>query len=183
MGGNADEDEAIASNFGQWPYSAGAPCSLGGHSYASNTCTETLQCDNGKWVSRSSDASSCLTGIEPNGECLTDTGAIASMNTCTSTLQCNDGVWVSRSSDMSPCDCVLAGKTYATNTCTETKQCNDGNWVARGTDSSGCLTGIEPNGACVTDTGVVDPMNTCTSTLQCDNGVWVSRSSDPSACR
>jgi hypothetical protein len=44
------------------------------------------------------------------------------------------------------------------------------------------MTGIEANGACLTDNGSVVPQNTCTSTLQCDDGVWVDRVNDPSAC-
>jgi hypothetical protein len=82
-----------------------------------------------------------------------------------------------------PKPCSLAGKSYPTNTCTETKQCDDGSWVARSSDPSNCRTGIEPNGACLTDTGAVEPLNTCTSTLQCDDGVWVDRFTDPAACR
>jgi hypothetical protein len=182
-GGNADEDRSSIADFGQWGNYHTTPCSLDGHQYPDNTCTQTLQCNNGKWVSRSNDPSSCRVGIEPYGECLTDTGSIVSMNTCTSTLECDNGVWVSRSSDPFGCNCTLAGKSYAQNTCTETLQCSDGKWVARSTDNSGCDTGILPNGACVTDTGVVVPQNTCTKTLQCDDGVWVARSSDPSSCR
>jgi muramidase (phage lysozyme) len=160
----------------------GKACSLGGHSYATNTCTETQQCDNGTWVARTSDASSCNTGIEAGGACLTDTGAVEPQNTCTSTLECANGVWVSRQSDSAACNCELAGHFYGTNTCTETLQCNDGRWVARSSDSSSCRTGIEANGACLTDSGSVAAQNTCTSTLQCDDGVWVDRVNDPSAC-
>jgi len=159
------------------------PCSLGGKSYPANTCSETKQCDNGSWVARSSDASNCATGIEPGGACVTDSGSVDAQNTCTSTLQCDDGVWVDRATDPAACDCTLGGKSYATNTCTETKQCDDGSWVARSSDSSNCRTGIEASGACLTDTGAVEPMNTCTSTLQCDDGVWVDRATDPSNCR
>jgi hypothetical protein len=79
-------------------------------------------------------------------------------------------------------DCDLAGQSYAPDTCTETLQCNAGAWVARTSDPSNCTTGVEPGGACLTDTGSVVPENTCTSTLQCDEGVWVSRSDDPAAC-
>jgi hypothetical protein len=82
----------------------------------------------------------------------------------------------------SPSSCDLAGRSYAQNACTETKQCDQGAWVVRTSDPSACLTGIEANRACVTDTGAIVPQNTCTSTLQCDDGVWVARSSDPSAC-
>jgi hypothetical protein len=171
----------LPSGFPSWS-SSGKSCSLGGHTYASNTCTETKQCDNGTWVARTSDPSACTTGVEPGGACITDTGTIDPLNTCTSTLQCDNGVWVDRTGDPAPCDCALAGHIYATNTCTETKQCDDGSWVARSSDPSACLKGIEPNGACITDTGAVDPQNTCTSTLQCDDGVWVARSTDPSAC-
>jgi len=78
-------------------------CSLGGTTYAQNTCTETLQCDNGAWVARSGDASGCDGGIEPNGACITDAGAVVPQNTCTSTLQCDDGVWVDRYGDPDAC--------------------------------------------------------------------------------
>jgi lysozyme len=163
-------------------------CTLGGTTYAQNTCTETLQCDNGAWVARSGDASGCDSGVEPNGACITDTGTVVPQDTCTSTLQCDDGVWVDRVSDPAMClgstttSCDLGGVTYAQNTCTETLQCDSGSWVARSSDPSSCTTGVEPNGACITDTGAVDPQNTCTTTLQCDDGVWVDRDTDPSAC-
>jgi hypothetical protein len=78
--------------------------------------------------------------------------------------------------------CDLAGQGFGPNTCTETQQCDDGAWVARSGDPADCATGVEPNGACVTDSGSVVPENTCTSSLQCDNGVWVDRTSDPAAC-
>jgi hypothetical protein len=86
------------------------------------------------------------------------------------------------SGDASTGDCELAGQSYGPNTCTETQQCENGAWVERTSDPSACDTGVEPNGACITDTGSVVPENTCTSTLQCDNGVWVNRNDDPSAC-
>jgi lysozyme len=165
-----------------------ASCTLGGHTYAQSTCTETLECDNGSWVARSNDTSSCNTGIEANGACLTDTGSVEPLDTCTSTLQCDDGVWVDRMSDPAAClgttttSCTLAGTTYVQNTCTETLQCDSGSWVARSSDPSSCDTGVEPNGGCLTDTGSIDPQNTCTSTLQCDDGVWVARSGDPASC-
>jgi lysozyme len=78
--------------------------------------------------------------------------------------------------------CTLNGQTHAQNTCTETLQCDGGAWVDRFDDPSSCTSGIEPNGACLTDSGSVVPENTCTSTLQCDNGVWVDRFDDPTAC-
>jgi hypothetical protein len=79
-------------------------------------------------------------------------------------------------------NCELAGSSYAPNTCTETQQCDDGAWVDRSSDPADCATGVEPGGACITDSGSIVPENTCTSTLQCDDGVWVDRSSDPAAC-
>jgi hypothetical protein len=82
----------------------------------------------------------------------------------------------------SPGDCELAGHSYGPNTCTETLQCDGGAWVARSGDPSNCNTGVEPGGACITDSGSVVPENTCTSTLQCDDGVWVGRDDDPTAC-
>jgi lysozyme len=78
--------------------------------------------------------------------------------------------------------CTLGGKSYVTNTCTETLQCDNGSWVNRSSDPSSCDNGVEPNGACITDSGSVVPQNTCTSSLQCDNGVWVDRYNDPAAC-
>ena len=78
--------------------------------------------------------------------------------------------------------CTLGGHTYGLNACTETEQCNGSAWVERTTDPSSCAKGIEPGGACVTDSGAVVPQNTCTSSLQCDDGVWVDRFDDPSAC-
>jgi hypothetical protein len=78
-------------------------CQLGGQTYAQNTCTETLQCDAGAWVARSSDQSNCITGIAAGGGCVTDTGSVVPQNTCTSTLQCDDGVWVNRASVPSSC--------------------------------------------------------------------------------
>jgi hypothetical protein len=78
-------------------------CQLGGQSYAPNTCTETLQCDAGAWVSRTDDPSDCITGVVAGGGCVTDTGSVVPQNTCTSTLQCDDGVWVNRADDPSSC--------------------------------------------------------------------------------
>jgi muramidase (phage lysozyme) len=168
----------------------GGSCTLDGHKYGTNTCTETLQCDSGSWVARSGDPSACNTGIEPGGACITDSGSVVAQNTCTSTLQCDDGVWVSRTSDPSACNgssgstsCKLAGHTYAQSSCTETLQCQNGRWVSRSSDPSSCNKGIEPSGECITDTGAVVAQNTCTSTLQCDDGVWVARSSDPASCK
>jgi lysozyme len=163
-------------------------CTLGGKTYAQNTCTETLECDAGAWIARTSDSSSCSTGIESGGACLTDTGSVEPVDTCTSTLQCDDGVWVDRMSDPAMClgstttSCQLAGTTFVQNTCTETLQCDSGDWVARSSDASSCDTGVEADGACLTDTGTVEPQNTCTPTLQCDDGVWVKRTGDPAAC-
>jgi hypothetical protein len=165
------------------PPPPGKSCTLDGHSYATNTCTETLQCDDGKWIARTSDPSSCKTGVESGGACITDSGSVVAQNTCTSTLQCDDGVWVDREDDPAACDCDLAGHSYAANTCTETLQCDDGEWVARTSDPSSCNTGIEPSGACLTDSGSVAAENTCTSTLQCDDGVWIDREDDPADCR
>jgi hypothetical protein len=78
--------------------------------------------------------------------------------------------------------CELAGQSFGPNTCTETQQCDDGAWVDRSSDPADCATGVEPDGACVTDSGSIVPENTCTSSLQCDAGVWVDRFSDPAAC-
>ena len=81
----------------------GGSCQLGGQSYAPNTCTETLQCGAGAWVSRTNDQANCITGVVAGGGCVTDTGAVVPQNTCTSTLQCDDGVWVNRADDPSSC--------------------------------------------------------------------------------
>lgn len=78
--------------------------------------------------------------------------------------------------------CDLGGQSYGLDTCTETQQCDGSSWVDRSTDPDNCATGVEPDGACITDSGTVVPENTCTSSLQCDNGVWVDRSTDPAAC-
>jgi hypothetical protein len=86
------------------------------------------------------------------------------------------------SGDASTGNCALAGQGYAPNTCTETLQCDSGSWVDRTSDQANCNTGVEPNGACITDSGSVVPENTCTSTLQCNDGVWVSRDDDPASC-
>jgi hypothetical protein len=78
--------------------------------------------------------------------------------------------------------CELGGNTYGLDTCTETEQCDGSGWVERSSDPADCDSGVEPGGACITDSGSVVPQNTCTSTLQCDDGVWVDRFTDPSAC-
>jgi hypothetical protein len=112
--GGVDDAVAIGSPEGAAPDSsssvpeageqeASLNCQLAGHSYTTNTCTETRQCQDGSWVARSSDPSSCRTGIEASGACLTDTGSVVPQNTCTSTLQCDDGVWVDRVNDPSAC--------------------------------------------------------------------------------
>jgi lysozyme len=187
-GGSGGGGGGSSSGGGGGGGSGSSTCTLAGQTYAQNTCTETLQCDGGAWVARSSDASSCLGGVEPGGACLTDAGAVEPEDTCTSTLQCDGGVWVDRVSDPAAClgstttSCDLAGVTYPQNTCTETLQCDSGSWVARTSDPSSCDQGVEPSGACLTDSGSVVPQNTCTTTLQCDDGVWVARSGDPSAC-
>jgi CHAP domain len=162
---------------------SGSSCKLDGHDYAINTCTETKQCDGSSWVTRSSDPSGCLSGIESKGACLSDSGSVVAENTCTSKLQCSAGVWIDREDDPALCNCELAGKSFASNTCTETLQCNDGAWIARDSDPSSCHTGIESAGDCLTDKGGVVPENTCTSTLQCNDGVWVERKDDASSCR
>jgi hypothetical protein len=79
-------------------------------------------------------------------------------------------------------NCELAGQSYDPNTCTETLQCAAGAWVARSSDAAACNADVLPDGACLTDSGVVAPENTCTTTLQCEGGVWVDRQDDPSAC-
>jgi hypothetical protein len=177
------EGTTSSSCGGGSPPPPSGSCTLDGHKYSANTCTETEQCDGTSWVSRTGDPSLCNTGIAAGGACLTDSGSVVPLNTCTTTLQCEDGVWIDREEDPALCNCELAGKSVASNTCTETKQCNDGAWVARDSDPSSCLKGIEPAGACLTDTGSVDAQNTCTSTLQCDDGVWVDRQDDSSSCR
>jgi L,D-transpeptidase catalytic domain len=78
-------------------------CTLSGQNYPANTCTETQQCDNGSWVARSSDASSCASGALSGGACVDDSGSVMPENTCTSTQQCDNGVWVNRRTDPSAC--------------------------------------------------------------------------------
>jgi hypothetical protein len=78
--------------------------------------------------------------------------------------------------------CTLGGQAYAENTCTETLQCDSGAWVARTMDPSACRSGVQTDGACLTDSGEVVPENTCTSTLQCDDGAWMERTADPASC-
>jgi hypothetical protein len=76
---------------------------LAGKTYGANTCTETLQCDNGAWVDRYDDPTSCDNAVEPSGACITDSGSVVPENTCTSTLQCDNGVWVDRYDDPAAC--------------------------------------------------------------------------------
>jgi lysozyme len=105
-GGSSSGGSGSSSGGSSGSSSGGSPsggCQLGGKSYAANTCTETLQCDNGTWVDRYDDPSSCDTSVEPSGGCITDSGSVAPQNTCTSTLQCDDGVWVDRYDDPSAC--------------------------------------------------------------------------------
>jgi hypothetical protein len=78
-------------------------CQLAGQIYASNTCTETLQCDAGAWVARTIDQANCITNVAAGGGCITDTGSVVPQNTCTSTLQCDNGVWVNRADDPASC--------------------------------------------------------------------------------
>ena len=113
----AEMQQAIADGVlpgGTTPVDAGAPpppnndagdgsCQLAGQSYVPNTCTETLQCDAGAWVSRTNDPANCITGVVAGGGCVTDTGSVVPQNTCTSTLQCDDGVWIARADDPSSC--------------------------------------------------------------------------------
>jgi hypothetical protein len=91
------------ANGGQDGGSSNGSCELAGQSYGLNTCTETLQCDSGAWVDRTTDPADCAAGALPNGACITDTGSVVPENTCTSTLQCDNGNWVDRSSDPDAC--------------------------------------------------------------------------------
>ncbi len=91
------------------------------------------------------------------------------------------GQW--RTGGSEPSTCKLAGHTFAQNTCTETRQCDGGRWVERSSDPSSCKRGVEPDGKCLTDSGLVEAENTCTLTLHCNDGVWVDWSADSSACR
>ena len=98
-GGSSSGGSSSGSSSG----GSSTSCQLAGHTFAQNTCTETLQCDDGSWVARTSDPSSCDTGVEPGGGCLTDSGSIVPQNTCTSSLQCDAGVWVDRWDDPTAC--------------------------------------------------------------------------------
>jgi lysozyme len=102
-GGSGGSSGSSGSSSGSSSGGSSSACQLAGHSYGANTCTETLQCDDGSWVARDSDPSSCSTGVEPSGGCLTDSGSIVPENTCTSTLQCDDGVWLDRYDDPTAC--------------------------------------------------------------------------------
>jgi lysozyme len=102
-GGSSSGSSSGGSSSGSSSGGSSTGCTLAGHSYVQNTCTETLQCDDGSWVARDSDPSSCDTGVEPSGGCITDSGSVAPQNTCTSTLQCDGGVWVDRYDDPTAC--------------------------------------------------------------------------------
>ena len=92
--------DASVSDAGSVPVGA---CALAGRAYAHNTCTQTLQCYFGAWVSRRTDPKDCLRGFLSNGACITDRGAVVPMNTCTSTLQCDTGVWGDRTTNPMAC--------------------------------------------------------------------------------
>jgi lysozyme len=120
-------------------------CTLDGITYPQNTCTATLQCDDGAWVDRMSDPAACLGSTTTS---CTLAGTTYVQNTCTETLQCDSGSWVARSSDPSSCDtgfesngaCLTdTGTVEPQNTCTSTLQCDDGVWVARSGDPAACL--------------------------------------------
>jgi hypothetical protein len=104
-----------------------------------NSCTSTLQCDNGVWVDRVNDPAACNCDLA---------GHSYVHNTCTETLQCDDGQWVARTSDASSCDtsvepsggCITdSGSVVPMNTCTSTLQCDNGIWVDRVNDPASCL--------------------------------------------
>lgn len=94
----------LAVNYNQYAlYFGGPTCTLAGHDYVENTCTESWQCSDGKWVNRLNDPAACDRDVEPNGACVKDDGQVVPQNTCTATLQCDDGEWVDRLSDPHAC--------------------------------------------------------------------------------
>jgi hypothetical protein len=60
-------------------------------------CTETLQCDNGRWIIRQDDPNACTTVENVQEPCSVGGGY------CTATLQCDGGHWVARTSDPAAC--------------------------------------------------------------------------------
>jgi lysozyme len=102
-GSSSGSSSGGSSSGGSSSGGSSTSCQLAGHTFVQNTCTETLQCDDGSWVARTGDPSSCDTGVEPSGGCLTDSGSIVPQNTCTSSLQCDAGVWVDRWDDPTAC--------------------------------------------------------------------------------
>lgn len=95
--------EEVLRAFGGSSGSTSTTCDLDGTHYSQNTCTENLQCDNGRWVDRYDDPSNCRTNIEAHGACLYDNGHLADENTCIGDLQCDDGQWVDRFDDPTAC--------------------------------------------------------------------------------
>jgi len=60
-------------------------------------CTETLQCDNGRWIVRQDDPHACTTVENVREACHVGGGY------CTNTLQCENGYWVPRVDDPAAC--------------------------------------------------------------------------------
>jgi hypothetical protein len=95
--------QEVLNAYGHSSGGGSSNCELAGHSYSQNTCTENLQCDDGRWVDRYDDAADCRTGIEAHGDCLYDNGSLAAENTCVGSLQCDNGQWVDRFDDPTAC--------------------------------------------------------------------------------
>ena len=89
-------DSATSSSSGGPPPPPGAPapdsCSKG-----DGFCTDTLQCDNGHWIFRADDGTSCSTTQNVQESCNQGNGY------CTHTLQCDSGRWVPRQDDPANC--------------------------------------------------------------------------------
>jgi hypothetical protein len=100
ISGTSSKSSGSSSGGGS---TASTSCKLDGKTWAMNTCTENLQCDDGKWVDRYNDPTACRTGILASGECLLDTGASVVKNKCIGDLQCDNGEWVDRFNDPSAC--------------------------------------------------------------------------------
>jgi hypothetical protein len=90
--GNGNEIWHINSGSGATTGSVNDSCSNG-----SGFCTETLQCDNGHWIARTDDSTSCTSVENVSEPCSGGDGY------CTTTLQCDGGYWVPRTSDSAAC--------------------------------------------------------------------------------
>jgi len=86
-----------ATNDGSSPPPPSNTPSADSCSHGDGYCTETLQCDNGHWIFRADDATSCSTVQNVQESCSKGDGY------CTHTLQCDNGHWVPRQDDPDKC--------------------------------------------------------------------------------